>query len=207
MKGLLYKDCVTLIKQLKFFLLLIALFALIPGGMLHSFAMIYALMLPFSAIAYDEQAKWDRMAAMMPYTRTQLVLSKYLLGWAGVLGATLLSLCGQFMGRLLRAGAPAEAGAAMDAALLTAPIALILLSIALPLLFRFGAERGRMAFVVLIVAFTIAATLAGKAFSAAPGEADVRNLIPWAAALAVLCNALSVPVSRRLYRQGARRAM
>ena len=41
-------------------------------------------MLPYTALAYDERSRWDQMAAMMPYSARDVVLSKYLFGWIAV---------------------------------------------------------------------------------------------------------------------------
>ena len=43
--------------------------------------MLYAAMMPISALAYDENCKWDQLAAMMPYSVRDIVLSKYLFGY------------------------------------------------------------------------------------------------------------------------------
>ena len=65
---------------MKIFLVLLVAFALIPGYSMSAFAVMYAAMLPMTALAYDERSKWDTLAAMMPYSTGALVLSKYLLG-------------------------------------------------------------------------------------------------------------------------------
>ncbi|MEA4890523.1 MAG: ABC-2 transporter permease [Clostridiaceae bacterium] len=73
MKGLLLKDYYTLFKQAKIFILLILVFAVMPGESMTSFAVVYAAMLPITALAYDERAKWDSLAAMMPYSVRNIV--------------------------------------------------------------------------------------------------------------------------------------
>ena len=59
MKALLYKDACVLWKQMKFMLLLVAIFCLLPNGFgLNAFFVAYAgLMLPMSLLAYDERAR------------------------------------------------------------------------------------------------------------------------------------------------------
>ena len=80
MKGLLLKDWYTLTRQLKFILAMLVFFSILPGYSTVSFALVYAAMLPITALAYDERSKWDELAAMMPYSVRELVLSKYILG-------------------------------------------------------------------------------------------------------------------------------
>ena len=95
MKGLLLKDCFTLVKQMKIFLLIIIVFSLVPGYSMSAFAIVYSALLPMSALAYDERSKWDSLAAMMPYRPRDMVLSKYLLGVGAVLAAVVLSFIAQ----------------------------------------------------------------------------------------------------------------
>ena len=78
MKALLCKDFRVMWKQMKAFLLLIAIFCLIPNQALNlsSFFVVYAgLMLPMSLMSYDERAKRDTFAALLPgwTVRTELL--------------------------------------------------------------------------------------------------------------------------------------
>ena len=49
MKGLLLKDWYTLIKQMKIMLVLMLVFACVPGYSMAAFAVVYAAMLPVTA--------------------------------------------------------------------------------------------------------------------------------------------------------------
>ena len=85
MAGLLLKDCYNLKSQLKMLGLFLILFLVLAISMKNSgffagIAMMLAVMMPVTALAYDERAKWDQFAVTMPVTRTQIVGSKYLLG-------------------------------------------------------------------------------------------------------------------------------
>ena len=55
MKGLLLKDWYTLIKQMKIMLVLMLVFACVPGYSMAAFAVVYTAMLPVTAFAYDER--------------------------------------------------------------------------------------------------------------------------------------------------------
>ena len=199
MKGLLYKDAVTLMKQLKLFLMMILIFAVIPGYNLITFALVYCAMLPFSAMAYDERSKWNRLAAMLPYSDVQLVLCKYILGWLSVIGAMLIAAVVQFAAILIR-GAQAELDTMLLTLVVSASVSLILLALSLPFLYRFGVERGRMTFIVAIVLGVVGITLFTNAasFDLSAGASSI--LVALVPALAVALNAISVPVSTRMYR-------
>ena len=102
MKGLLIKDWKTLLKQMKVMLVIVVVFVCIPGTYMAAFALFYAAMLPITALAYDERAKWDELAAMMPYTVKSIVGSKYVLGLTLVLPVLALSM----LSRLIVHSAP-----------------------------------------------------------------------------------------------------
>ena len=158
MKGLLLKDAYTLLKQTGIFVLMIAFFALF-GGATSTFAVVYAGMLPITALAYDERSKWDSLAAMMPYSKADIVLSKYLLGYIGILFAALLSGAAQYVVAALHGAAPtAETLASL---LMSCCVALVMLGLNLPVMFKLGVEKGRVAFFVLI-ALTVMAGMLGS---------------------------------------------
>ena len=148
MKGLLLKDFYTLVKQLKLYLVFIVILALLPNMNLPAIATIYAAMLPITALAYDEKSKWDQIAVMMPYTRRDLVLSKYVIGYIGIAICTLLSF-----GIQLVIGALNRQPMTIETVLIivvSAFAALVLIALNLPFIFWMGVERGRIIFLVLI---------------------------------------------------------
>lgn len=192
MKALLLKDYCVLWKQLRFFLLFILIFSALPGGFNGVFAVTYAALLPYSCIAYDERSKWDQLAAMMPYTARDLVLSRYVLGWIAAAGACALSLVlqGVFSTLLDTGFYPVTLVLAFFACLAT-------LAITLPLIFRFGVERGRL------LMFLIIFLVCGSA-GALGGIADATSGLPPAAVwlllpVSLVLTVLSVPLSIRWY--------
>lgn len=151
MKGLLLKDWKTLLKQMKVMLAIMALFACVPGTYMSAFALFYAAMMPITALAYDERAKWDELAAMMPYTAKAIVGSKYALGLTLVLPVLALSV----LSRLIIHSMPIVSEETMSL-LITACLSLILMAINLPFMFRFGVEKGRLIYILLTCAFVVA---------------------------------------------------
>ena len=192
MSALLLKDFYVLWKQLKVFLVIILAFSVIPGGYNTVFAVAYAAMLPYSCIAYDERSKWDQLAAMMPYSTRQLVLSRYALGWIAAVAACGLSLVLQELFSLF-----------LDthvypASLLVSFFACIaIMAITLPLIFRFGVERGRLLMFFLIFLVCGSAGALGGITESYSGAlpAPVWLVIP----VSLVLTAVSVPVSVRCY--------
>ncbi|MEG0145065.1 MAG: ABC-2 transporter permease, partial [Clostridia bacterium] len=87
MKALLIKDWYVISRSMRFFLIILLLFALLPGMNFGVFALVYTIMLPVNAMAFDERAKWDRYAGAMPFSRRTMVVEKYVLGYLSALGA------------------------------------------------------------------------------------------------------------------------
>lgn len=198
MKGLLIKDWKTLLKQTKVMLTMMALFACVPSTYMSAFALFYAAMMPITALAYDERAKWDELAAMMPYTVKSIVGSKYALGLT--LMAPVLALSVLF--RLIVHSTPIVSEDTM-ALLITACLSLILMAIDLPFMFRFGVEKGRLIYILLTCVFIVAgATYADKLTNTINGIGTamvtiVPLLLLAAAAVALL---ISYAISVQIYR-------
>ena len=201
MKALIKKDIFTVLKSMKVFLVIIILFSIIPSFSASSFAVVYAVvyasMLPLTALAYDERSKWDTLAATMPYSPWQIVGSKYALGYLGLAGSILLTLAAQAATRLL--------GVAFDAAssesvLYAACTGLMMTALSLPAAFRLGVEKGRLMLTALILVCILAVVLLSdrltQVFSADTSAVSLRiaALIFFAA-----INAASIALSAKLY--------
>lgn len=142
MRALLMKDYYALCKQIRIYLLFVLCFALVPDTNMADFSVIYAGMLPFSALIYDELSKWDQLAVTMPYTRRELVLSKYVLGYLAC--GIALVLCLAISGITTALHLPIGNRFAPDETLLVAALGPIFVAVTLPLMYRLGAEKGRM---------------------------------------------------------------
>ena len=202
MRALLMKDCYTLWKQLRIFIVVMLVITVFNGTFGNLFIVVWAAMMPYTAMAYDERSRWDQLAAMMPYSIRDIVLSKYLLGWLCCGAAALFSLAVQSILSVLRFPM-----AALDptANLLGFCASLCVLSLTLPLMFRFGVEKGRLVMFLLI--FLVCGTAGGLGSIAVDiGDGLLRMppllLIGLPAAAAVL-TAISIPLAMRLYQKRA----
>ncbi len=156
MKGLLLKDLYTITKQTRLFLVFIVIFALMPGFSMASFAIVYAAMLPISALAYDERCRWNELAAAMPYSSTELVFSKYVLGILGMVAATAIALAAKFVPSVLTGTAVDTESLYLTA--LVFCVGLLFISVNLPVMFRFGTEKGRLVMFAMAAMFVLALT-------------------------------------------------
>lgn len=199
MKGLLLKDYYTITKQIRIYLLILVIFAFLPGFPAFLFAIVYSSMLPITAIAYDEHSKWNRMAEMMPYSETELVLSKYVLGYIAVVLIWILSIVVQTVLELI-------AGIKGDS--LTDPQYITLICVALgfeavilPLMFKLGVEKGRIILIALAGGVTFCISFfGGKLSSIKALEADPAGVMIISTAAAIIMNVLSVLLSVHLYK-------
>ena len=202
MKALILKDTYVIWKQMKYFLVMILLFSALPSGFNNAFAVIYTSMLPYTALAYDERSKWDQLAAMMPYSARDIVLGKYVFGWLCIGGAAVLS-------GLLQAALSLVIDRAFLPGVMALSVlgALCILAISLPLMFRMGVEKGRLAmFLVIFLVCGAAGAIAHIAESVGSGtvfafQGPVLGVTLFAA---LVLTAVSVPLSMRFYakRQG-----
>lgn len=145
MKSLLLKDFYVITKQLKIFLVIIPVIALTTGEAMSTFSILLGAVLPMTAIAYDERSKWNELAAMMPYSKFDLIFSKYLLGYLCMFGAALLVLIGQIIGKNIDI-----VGIDGDINVLRFAVmgGLIFIAINTPILFKYGSEKGRFVFII-----------------------------------------------------------
>ena len=197
MKALILKDTYVIWRQMKYFLVMILIFSALPNGFNNAFAVVYASMLPYTALAYDERSKWDQLAAMMPYSTRDVVLGKCVFGWLCIGGAAVLSGLLQMALSLVvdRVFLP-------GVMVLSVLGAVCILAISLPLMFRMGVEKGRLAmFLVIFLVCGAAGAIAHIAESVGSGTvfAFQGPVLGVTLLAALVLTAVSVPLSMRFY--------
>lgn len=199
MKGLFTKDFYTVTPQIKIFIVMGIVMALITSGEAVPYIVLYASMLSMTAMAYDEQCKWNILAEMMPYSIFDTVFCKYLLGGAAALIMGALCFVAQFFFGVVRGGEPLAEVLLMQ--VLYISIAMILQAINLPLMFLFGVEKGRIWFMLFNVAAVVFSFEASEklAGSAAGVSIPLPAAVGAAALLALLLSVLSVFLSIKFY--------
>ena len=191
MKALLWKDICLLRRQLRLFIFAMLVFAAIPNSYIQLFAVAYASMLPYNTIALDEQSHWDQLAAMMPYSDRDVVLSKYLVGWGGCLAVGALALAASAVERPFF-----TAVAAPQAVLAILCTGLIMVAVSMPVLFRFGVAKGRFMILIMVMLGTASGVL-----SDTDGIRLSGGALLLAAVIAAAANLISVPIAARMYRK------
>ncbi len=204
MIALLQKDLYVLWKQMKMYAVLLVVYALLPSTYLNIFGVVYGAILPYTAMAYDERAKWDQLAAMMPYRDLDIVLSKYALG-ALFSGTAAVAACvGQL---IIHQFYQAESGDwfTPKTTVIAFGLALIIMALILPVLFRFSVEKARvMMFVLLIVVAAGGGVVTSIAIDAPSGGNVLRIPLPATVMFllaGVVMTCVSVPISVRMYQR------
>ncbi len=171
MKGLIIKDFLVLKKTGRVFLLLLGLYLIMTIFMNTDMGPLMVFicgMLSISTFAYDEQAKWDAYALTMPVSKRDLVRAKYVL-------AIILCFIGAVAGVVLSVASNLDAPFIdWNGILIASGIALcasyIFNSLALPLLYKFGAEKSRVILLACYAVPLIGASLIMKELEKSSGS-------------------------------------
>ena len=202
MKGLLRKDLYMTAAYFRVFLVLLGVFLVVgflPAVQENTFFVVYpmliGMMLPVSLISYDERFHWNRSCDAMPCSRAQVVSAKYLLTLISVLLIFALTMLGQ----AVRLGAAGRLGELSSFVPLLLLLGFVGPSLLLPIIFRLGAEKGRLAYFVavgVVVAGGVGLST-GADSPLAPGRASLP--IPLAVLGCLGVFALSWLLSIKLY--------
>ena len=169
MKGLMLKDLYMSAKYCRAFLIIVFVFLAVSFfGDENVFFIIYPTMIasiiPVTLISYDERDKWNQYSGTLPYSKAQIVSSKYITGLLFGGSVFILSVLAAAVRMTLKNRF------SWDALLMTAVFLLALgvigPTLLLPFVFKFGAEKGRIAFYVMVgLLCSVGAVLAGIGFN------------------------------------------
>lgn len=150
MFGLVIKDFYVMRKNVTYYFGFLVVYGFLaacgvfPYSILAGMVAMVGLMLPMSSFAYDDQARWEKFAVATPAGRRGVVQGKYLFALLGTLAsAVLVGAILTVMGLLgiVEAEAWWEPVAVVGAC---ACVTLLMDSMFLPFLLKFGAEKARL---------------------------------------------------------------
>lgn len=153
MKGLLYKDLLAAVKHYRiyFFVCLIFMGAswFDPENLFYSlYPCILIGSILVSLIALDESSKWNMTCGFLPFSQEQLVGVKYLLGLMLAGAILLITVCGRIV-RMLVLGQLVWEELRMLCVLVVST-SLVMPGLMLPFIYKFGVEKGRMAYLLTL---------------------------------------------------------
>lgn len=166
MTGLIMKDFFVMRKSLKSYLMIMVLYLVLAWmdifdySFIMAFVQVMLMVLPISAFAYDEQAKWDRYAMSLPLGRSKVVRARYFFVLALALITSAFGLAGIAILTLIHEADPVEM---LLTLMVSAAIGLLISAILLPLSYKLGAERARPYLYAIVFIPVIAIVLLSKA--------------------------------------------
>lgn len=214
MKGLVLKDLYTIKKQfwfIGFYVILFSVFGIIGQNMtMYSvFFTMFTGMMPITALSFDERSKWSGYAVSLPVTRAASVISKYLLGLIFIVPIAIYNFIVYLIDNGIQADNVVSGGILYT--VLISSVGIILLSIMLPLMFKFGTEKGRIVLILIYVFFgavfgAIIAGMSSEVLGQLMNNQFIGTLIsaPMILALSafiisILLMVLSICISIRIY--------
>lgn len=150
MTGLVKKDLYLSLSMLKSYVLVAVVFALLTLTGIYdiSFFVTYlsvmCIMIPVNLFAYDEQARWDKYAAALPTGRAGVVKARYLFTILICLGSLAFALLLQLIVALFTGARGQARTDLLLSGLLPTAYGCFMNAVLLPLLFKFGSQKGRI---------------------------------------------------------------
>lgn len=149
MKGLLLKDFYMAMKYCRAFIIIIAVFLGISlygnyNIVFLAYPCTITSVIPVTLFSYDEHNKWTTYSLALPYTRKQLVSSKYIIGLIFGFFTYVLSIGVTTAKMLITNTFNLEELISLSVALIV--MALVCPAIVLPFLFKLGSDKGRIVF-------------------------------------------------------------
>ena len=148
--GLVKKDFYLSLSMFRAYMLVALVFAVLTFVGIYdlSFFVVYVsvicIMIPVNLFAYDEQARWDKYAAALPGGRAGVVRARYVFTLLACLASLLFSLSLQLLTALVSGAKGQEWMDLLLSGLLPVAYGCLMNAILLPLLFRFGSQKGRL---------------------------------------------------------------
>lgn len=200
MKGLITKDLYMTVKYCKIFFLIeivfiVSAFLSADNMMFMMFPILFTGVIPITLLSYDERCGWNVYSGTLPYSKTQIVSAKYLTGL--MLGIfTSVVILGIMLIRMNTLGEADLAGAIADVGTMLA-VSLVFPALCLPFCFRFGTEKGRIVYYIVIFLVMAGAT---SIINTDNGSIDISGIIPIIPAAVVLLYIVSWVISVSLYK-------
>ena len=205
MKGLLLKDWYMMKKYCRYYLFVsigfIILSMLSSGNMFFVFyPCLLCGMIPVNLLGYDERSRWTEYVGTLPYSKTQIVSAKYLIGlFTQITMLTVICITqGVKMG--------VEGSFVLKEFLVLMMLLLIMASVAssltLPFVFKYGVEKGRVVYYVMIGVVCAGSIIASDLLSGGiQAEIKLNGIFPMICLIGIGIYALSWYLSIVFYKK------
>lgn len=198
MKGLFLKDLYVLKKFIGYswIFLLISLF---EPTMLPVMSVIFLMLLGITTFSFDDVAKWDKYANVLPVTRKQIIGEKYVFILASIILVTLVNVI--FYAMMFALGKTEDLKEIQFVLLMIVSAVVAILAIIYPLIIRFGVQKSRiMIFIITFPPGTLVSLLQQKGLLRfSPSEAALELIAYLSPLMAIILLIISYFISVRLY--------
>lgn len=182
MKGLLLKDFYMIWRHCRMYLLIDVVFIAVAffsssNIMFVALPIMLAGVIPITLLAYDERNRWTEYCGALPYSRANIVSAKYLVGLIMQAVTSLVILIVLMIRNDAFTYGVFWETLCSVAAMFTA--ALILPMICMPFSLKFGTEKGRLVYYVVIAGITGSVVLSMESTDDIPGKLTSNsNVVP-----------------------------
>ena len=199
MKALFLKDWLVMKAQYKFYILVFLFIGFVSllsdAGYMNAYAMIIMSTVSTSLLQNDETCCWLTYADVTPLTRRQVVAEKYVMNLM-LIGATCLFMAVfRFLAGLIHGNLAEAMGEMLSVICLFVTVGILMTGVSFPLLFRWGAMKGKI--VALVLYGVIGGVMAGGYVMLTLqwfiGGAQIN--VPVLAVIAAVCLLVVYPVS------------
>lgn len=197
MIGTILKDLKNLKGQIIYYIFIFTVFFIVSalsGNLYYSagLSIFFAVLVPVSAMSYDERDKWDKFALASGITRRELAFSRYILGFAFFFvswGLTFVLLA-----------IPAMKTFENLYVLITyGGMGLIVMDLVLPIVYKIGTEKARLCYIFLILIVMMLSIGAATLIEMVGG--DPVTVIAWSViALGIIGLFVSALISLNIYK-------
>lgn len=205
MKGLILKDWYMMKRYSRTYLFVMVISLALSLVNDNRFFLFYpcllCCMIPINLMSYDERSGWMQYSGVLPYTKTQIVSSKYLMGLFVM--ATIIAVTGvvqMFQMHATRGGL--VIGEYFMTLFLMWIYAMVSPSLSLPLVFRFGTQKGGVVYLFMVAMFFGIMAIASRSLMGKlQNEFELTHLVIGIALLVIGMYALSWYLSVVFYRK------
>ena len=205
MKGLLLKDWYMMKKYCRYYLFVsigfIMLSMMSSGNMFFIFyPCLLVGMIPVNLLGYDERSRWTEYVGTLPYTKTQIVSAKYLIGlFMQIALLTIICITQGVKMSIEKSFILKEFLVLMMLLLIMASVAS---SLTLPFVFKYGVEKGRGAYYVMIGVVCAGSFIATTIFKEGlHNEIQLNTVLPIACIVGVAIYVVSWCLSIMFYKK------
>ena len=157
MSGFVWKDLLVMKKTIIYYLGIMAVYGVLavmgvfPYTIVAGFVSLVGMMTPMSTFSYDEMARWEKYAAATPAGRRGVVKGKYAFMLLMCLGSGALALVSLEAMYLLGKGEMESLWEPIAFVASMLGVTLLLNSIILPVMFKYGSEKSRAISMVIFL--------------------------------------------------------